>query len=87
MESDQISVCKWQKCQKKAEKHVHFGLRVHDAVTNGALNEASYSIHHVDLCSIHVYLVGENYVDVKVFELGVCPRLKNIKGITQSETA
>jgi hypothetical protein len=62
--------CGWFGCGRRADKHVVFAIRVHDAASlAGEMRSADTSSNRFDLCEYHVAQIENNYVDVEVRDL------------------
>lgn len=65
--------CSWSRCDAPATKHVRFGNRtfgVHDILP---APDQNYTVLHRNLCDAHVDSISEQYLDVRVFDVGACP--------------
>ena len=78
MEGEIIKNCDWIKCGLKATKHLVFGLRVFDVPANIHVSEMPYRAEHFDLCEKHIEQVKLQYVHVTVFDLGQCPKHREL---------
>lgn len=65
--------CSWGKCEAPATKHVRFGNRTFGVQDIMPSPDQNYTVIHRNFCDEHVKDVLEQYLDVRVFEIGGCP--------------
>jgi len=65
--------CQWHDCDKPSAKHVIFSKRVFGSVSSKYQIKAGRKRGHCDLCVEHAERILDEYLDVKILELGMCP--------------
>ena len=65
--------CSWNRCETPASKHVRFGNRTFGVQDILPAPDQNYTVLHRNLCDEHLGNIRDQYLDVKVFEVGACP--------------
>jgi hypothetical protein len=65
--------CSWSRCSAPATKHVRFGNRTFGVQDILPSTDQNYTVLHRNLCDEHVESIREQYLDVRVFDIGNCP--------------
>lgn len=66
--------CQWIGCGSAASKHAIVGLSVFETSEDVHISETSYTPEHFDLCRTHIDLARLQYVHIKEYPLGECPK-------------
>ncbi|CAN5469305.1 hypothetical protein BH10ACI2_BH10ACI2_09100 [soil metagenome] len=65
--------CSWSGCATSARNHVRFGNRTFGVAEILPAPDQNYTVIHRNLCDKHLEEVRQQYLDVRVFDIGECP--------------
>ena len=65
--------CSWSGCTTLATNHVRFGNRTFGVAEILPAPDQNYTVLHRNLCEKHLTEIKQQYLDVRVFDLGECP--------------